>query len=88
MLNFMEIKPKEPKLKQKHVVQELGVSESTIKMYSKDFHMNSTYKRNGQKKRSNTKTQQKIIEARKVKRMTQKVALLWINKVKKPTILK
>ena len=41
MLNFMEIKPKEPKLKQKQVVKELGFSDSTFKRYRKDFHMNS-----------------------------------------------
>ena len=33
MLNFLEIKPKEPKLEQKQVVKELGFSDSTIKRY-------------------------------------------------------
>ena len=52
MLNFMEIKAKDPKLTQKQISRQLGFSDSTIKRYRHDINMDSPYNRNKYRKKN------------------------------------
>ena len=79
MLNFMEVKSSNPKMTQKQICNQLGLSDSTIKRYRNDINMDSPFNRNNLKKKpklatdttiENTKsvidesTKNKIIEKR------------------------
>ena len=52
MLKFMEIKSNEPKLTQKQISMQLGISDSTIKRYKDDIIMHSPYNRNKYEKKT------------------------------------
>ena len=51
MLNFMEVKSSNPKMTQKQICNQLGLSDSTIKRYRNDINMESPYNRNNYKKK-------------------------------------
>ena len=46
MCRFMEIKGSEPRFSQTQICNQLGFSDSTIKRYRDNIHLNSPYKRN------------------------------------------
>ena len=51
MCKFMEIRSNDPKLTQKQICNQLGFSDSTIKRYRDDIHMDSPYDRNKYRKK-------------------------------------
>ena len=53
MLNFMEVKSSNPKMTQKQICNQLGLSDSTIKRYRNDINMDSPFNRNNLKKNLN-----------------------------------
>ena len=54
--DFMEEKFNNPKLTQKEICKKLGFSDSTIKRYRDDIQMDSPYRRNNHKKKTNNKS--------------------------------
>ena len=58
MLKFTEKIANEPKLTQKQICNQLGLSDSTIEGYKDDINMNSPYKR----KNIKTKTLNQILQ--------------------------
>ena len=54
--NFMEEKFNNPRMTQKQICKKLGFSDSTIKRYRDDIQMDSPYRRNNHKKKTNNKS--------------------------------
>ena len=52
MLNFIEIRSKNPRMTQNQICKQLGTSDSTNKRYRDDIDMDSPYKRNNYKKKT------------------------------------
>ena len=55
MFNFMEIETNNPKLTQKQLPKEMGVSDWTIKRYKNDINMDNPYNRNNTKRKRTLK---------------------------------
>ena len=66
MLKFMEIISNEPRLTQKHICNQLRLSDSTIKRYRDDISMDSPYKRNKYKKKNTSKTQSQSLTTNEI----------------------
>ena len=64
MCEFMEIKSNNPRLTQKEICSQLGFSDSTIKRYRDDIHMDSPYNRSKYKKRATEQKPTTITEDR------------------------
>ena len=58
--DFREEKYNSPKLTQKEICKKIGFSDSTIKRYRDDIQMDSPYRRNNNKKKTNNKSNTSI----------------------------
>ena len=60
MLKFLEMNLNNPKLIQKHSAEQLGSSDSTVKSYTDQIIMSSTYNRKNERKKLAPKTSLQI----------------------------